>query len=330
MDARRSLLPVIALTLVAAACSSGGGATDASSPPASGSSSFAAEVATSDLSVGAPQRVEVGVFSSTSDGGVQLLSFGTVQLAFTFVGSGASATPGPTATATYLPAPGTQGDGTGPALTSPSAARGVYQAEGVSFDRAGNWQVEVTADVQGAGTQHLTAAFPVLEQPLLPAPGQKALKTENLTVTSKGVPAAAIDSRALDGAPIPDPELHRWTIARALAEHRPIVVVFATPTYCMSQFCGPTTDAVQALAGSYGDKAVFIHVEIWKDYQNSVVNQGAAEWLYPPALQKANGDLTEPWIYLIGADGVIVDRWGPLFDPGELARDLQALPRMHG
>ena len=71
-------------------------------------------------------------------------------------------------------------------------------------------------------------------------------------------------------------------------------------------------------------------MEIWKDYQNSVVNQGAAEWLYPTALQKANGDLTEPWIYLIGADGVIVDRWGPLFDPDELAQDLQALPRMHG
>ena len=330
MNARRPLLPVIALALVATACSSDESASGASSPPASGSSSFAAEVATSDLSIGAPQRVEVGVFSSTSDGGVQLLSFGTVQLAFTFVGTGASATPGPTATATYVPAPGTQGDGTGPALTSPGTARGVYQAEDVTFDQPGNWQVAVTADVQGAGTQHLTAAFPVLEQPLLPAPGQKALKTENLTTASKGVPTSAIDSRALDGAPIPDPELHRWTIAKALAEHRPIVVVFATPTYCMSQFCGPTTDAVQSLADTYGDKAVFIHVEIWKDYQNSVVNRGAADWLYPPALQKANGDLTEPWIYLIGADGVIQDRWGPLFDPDELAQDLQALPRMRG
>ncbi len=330
MNARRSLLAVVALALVTAACSSGGSATGASSSSASGATSFAAEVATSDLSVGAPQRVEVGVFSSTSDGGVQLLSFGTVQLAFAFVGTGASATPGPTAIATYLPAPGTQANGTGPALTSPGTARGVYQAEDVSFDQPGNWQVEVTADVQGAGTQHLTAAFPVLEEPLLPAPGQKALKTENLTMASTGVPPSAIDSRALDGAPIPDPELHRWTIAKALTEHRPIVVVFATPTYCMSQFCGPTTDAVQALAGTYGDKAVFIHVEIWKDYQNSVVNQGAAEWLYPPALQKANGDLTEPWIYLIGADGVIQDRWGPLFDTDELAKDLQALPRMHG
>ena len=67
---------------------------------------------------------------------------------------------------------------------------------------------------------------------------------------------------------------------------------------------------------------MFIHVEIWNDFQKSVVNEAAADWLY------RDGDLTEPWLYLIGADGVIADRWGPLFDPDEVAAALDALPPM--
>lgn len=334
MNVRRSLLAPVALSVVAAACGGGNSGSPSASPASSGtpSSQFAAQVATSDISVQGPQRVEVGVFSSTADGGVQLLSYGTVQLDFSYLGIDGSATPkpGPTATARYLPAPGTQAEGSGPALTDPGTARGVYQAEGVRFDAVGVWQAQVTADVAGSGTQQLTASFPVLKQSLMPAPGGRALKTDNLTMASKGVPLSAIDSRTLDGAPVPDPELHRWTIAKALAQHRPIVVIFATPTFCQSQFCGPTTDAVQALARSYANRAVFIHIEIWKDYQKSVVNQAAADWLYTPAIQKAHGDLTEPWLFLIGADGIIQDRWGPIFDPNEVAKDLQAFPPMKG
>ena len=56
--------------------------------------------------------------------------------------------------------------------------------------------------------------------------------------------------------------------------------------YCTSRFCGPETDALQELADAHADEATFIHIEIWKDYQNSVVNKAAADWLY------RDGDLT--------------------------------------
>jgi hypothetical protein len=67
---------------------------------------------------------------------------------------------------------------------------------------------------------------------------------------------------------------------------------------------------------------VFIHVEIWKDYQNQVVNQAAADWLY------RNGDLTEPWLFLIGADGTILDRWSALWSESEVEAELADLPPM--
>ena len=40
-----------------------------------------------------------------------------------------------------------------------------------------------------------------------------------------------------------------------------------------------------------------------------------------------NGDLTEPWLFLIGSDGTILDRWCPLFDP---ARSQPSSPRSRG
>ncbi len=86
--------------------------------------------------------------------------------------------------------------------------------------------------------------------------------------------------------------LHETTIADALRTGTPAVVIFATPAFCESRFCGPITDVIQDLAERYSDRAEFIHVEIYREYEqgNVVVNQAAADWLL------RNGDLTEPWI----------------------------------
>jgi hypothetical protein len=279
-------------------------------------------MASTDLYTGPPQRVSVGL--PLDDG--RLVSFGTVSFSFSFLGTGgaqASPEPGPSAMARYVPTPGTPEGAGSPRITQPSQARGVYEATNVRFDRAGYWRVAVTADVEGS-TRRATAAFAVADAPALPAPGERALPTDNLTIHSKGVPKAAIDSRAVTEGKIPDPELHEWTIARALQEHRPVVVIFATPVYCMSRFCGPVTDAVDALWKRYRDRAVFIHIEIYRDYnaQPQQINRAAADWLL------RNGDLTEPWLYLIGSNGKIVDRWSSLFDPDEVARELERLPKM--
>jgi hypothetical protein len=311
-----------AMLLVACSGTKGGGSSTGG--PSAASGTFAAAVASTDMYAGAPQRFQLGISWSSQSQGVKLVTFGQVALAFSYLGTSASATPvaGPQVTATYLGAPTTLMVGAGPALSDPNVARGIYQAENLTFDQAGIWQVDVTADVAGLGVQHLSAAFPIASKPSLPAPGQKALHTVNLTLASKNVPASAIDSGALDGKPVPDPELHRWTIAAALDQHRPILVIFGTPTYCVSRWCGPNVEAVAALAKQYTKKAVFIHIEIWRDFQKSVVNKAAADWLY------RNGDLVDPWLFLIGSNGIIMDRWAPLFDPAEVARELAALPNM--
>jgi hypothetical protein len=305
---RRTMIASVLAGLLLAACGSTSSTSTAGTSP-SASTNFALQVASTDLYAGTAQRVQVGVFGSTTEQGVQLLTGGSIPLSLVAADGGAPIT----GDAHYVPAPGTPSTSS-PTLTPPSKARGVYQLDDVTFPGAGVWQAELSFT---AGDQpvDLTASFTVAETPAYPAPGQPALKTANLTMADDANPQA-IDSRAQDGAPVPDPELHQDTIASAIAAHRAALVLFATPVYCTSQFCGPTTDALQKLAKTGPSTADYIHIEIWNDFQKSVVNKAAGEWLL------RNGDLTEPWLFLIGPDGTIVDRWGPLFEPAEVRAEL--------
>ncbi len=77
---------------------------------------------------------------------------------------------------------------------------------------------------------------------------------------------------------------------------------------------------VASLEEEYGDRANFIHVEVWRDFQNTVVNKGAAEWIF------RNDDLTEPWIYLIDDKGKIAARWDNVATEQEIEPLLEELP----
>lgn len=316
------LAVAVALTLASCGGTTSGAGGSGASPTGSGTldpTSFALQVATTDLYSGTPQRVELGIFSSTETSGVLLLTSGAVEVTVGPADAGAAASAATQLTARYVPAPGTAGSEAGdPQLTAPDVARGVYQADDVTFDAPGVWQADVMFTLQGTPVS-LSTQFAVATKPSLPAPGQEALRTANLTMASKGDPQA-IDSRAQGGVAVPDPELHATTIAAAIAAHRPVLALFATPVYCQSQFCGPSVDALAQMAKAQPDAAAYVHVEIWHDYAKSVLNQAAADWLL------REGDLTEPWLFLIGPDGRIVDRWGPLFDPVEVQAALAALP----
>ncbi len=317
MIARRLLLVVLVLT-TAAACTS----------PENGSNgglntSYAAQMASSWHYVDAPQRVQVGVLASDANG-VRVVTQGTIGISFTAQDGGDDAPDAPM-TASFVPVPGTEASGDAPTIVS--GANGVYEAEDVIFDAAGLWRATLSLEIDGIARE-LTTDFEVRQESEIPAPGMPALPTDTLTMDSK-VRAGAIDSMADGGGEIPETELHQWTIADAIEEGRPALVLFGTPAYCSSRFCGPEVTELQHLASEYPDRAVYIHVEIWKDFeaQPQVVNQGAADWLLR---ERPDGtpEMTEPWLFLIGADGVIADRWGPLFDTSEVAAALEALPAM--
>jgi hypothetical protein len=302
--------------LVLGACANGGGGRGSTAPA---DEQLVAEVASFDLAIGPASRFIVGVLT----GDQRFVSYGSVSLRFTYLGDPAArARRGPATTARFISIPGSPAAGSrdGPVALPSSEGKGVYGAD-IAFDRAGAWQVEVSVKLIGEDTARTArAAFMVGERHQIPAVGDESLPSENLTVRSTGVPPGAIDSRADTPQELPDPELHATTIARARASRRPIIVVFATPAYCVSQFCGPVTDMVQELAREYGDRASFIHVEIWQDYEKKQLTRAAGDWLF------RNDDLNEPWVFVIGADGRITARFDNVVTRGELEPLLEALP----
>jgi hypothetical protein len=315
---------LLAVAVLGAACTSDPPDDTTKTPAAA--EQMQAFFASYEVLSGQPNRIEVGLMRSDQ----RSLSYGTVQFRFSYLGTQdnpSAAQAGPTATAKFLLVPGMQASSQPkPTFTLPTVARGVYEAQNVTLDKPGFWNVEVVANLADGSTQSAASKFAAVAKPSYPAPGEPALKTQNDTMSSKGVAASAIDSRALTGGTgaIPDPELHQTTIADAIKQHEPAFVLFSTPVYCISKFCGPVTDSIEQLAKQYSDKAVFIHVEIYKQYsdQKKVINKAAADWVY------RNGDVTEPWLFEIGSDGKIVDRWQNLIDLQEVQQALQKLPAM--
>jgi hypothetical protein len=310
--------------VVLAACGGSSG-DDTSAATSEQREGLVAQVASYELVSGRDQRFIVGLFN-VDRGGV---SFGEVDLSFSFLGTDGRGDPrpGPTATAEFLPIPG-QGvaaAGEGPKYTSGSEARGVYGVEPVRFDEPGFWEVEATADLDGH-LQRATAAFQVQETTHVPAPGDPAPRTHNPLPGDRGVPPAAVDSRADTEGRVPDPELHSTTVADAIAAGRPVMVVVSTPVFCVSRFCGPITDTVRELAIRHSDRMDFVHIEVWRDFEAQQLNDAAAQWIWPDE----QGEAGEPWVFLVGSDGTIVERWDNVATEDSLAGAVEDLLATQG
>jgi hypothetical protein len=308
---KRSAALLAAFAVLLVACSSASGGSEGSAQTTS--TEYAAEMASTDLYAKAPQHVQIGIVRST-DQGVQLLTSGSVQVKLSPY-QGGPGTP-VTGTGRYIPAPGTGADTGTPTPTDPSTARGVYEVD-TRFDAPGVWQADVGFAVDGQPVA-VSAVFQVQDKPAIPAPGERAFATKNLTMQSH-VDPVAIDSRAQDGSPVPDPELHQATIAEAMAQHRAALVLFATPVYCRSQFCGPTTEWLERMAKTGPPDADYIHIEIYENYDKNQPNAAAKQWVIRPNVA------SDPWLFLIAPNGTIKDRWGPLFDPAQVRSELKSV-----
>lgn len=312
--------------LLLAAC--GGGSDDDNASPSTTAGddkpSFVAQVASYELVAGVDQRFLTAL---AGNGTGTVVSFGEVDLEFFFLGTRDKPIDPPQpkskAKATFFPVAGQDVDPStpGPREARPSEGLGVYAAEPVRFDIPGFWGVRVKAELEDEAVSANTT-FEVVAESQLPFPGQPAPRTVHPLPGAEGVDPESIESRAKGGAPAPDEVLHRTTIADALAAGRPTVVVVSTPVYCVSQFCGPITDSVAELAETYGDRVAFVHLEVWEDFEKKIVNPFAAEWISP---KSGRGDTAEPWVFLVGGDGIVKQRFDNVIGDAALAAAVEEL-----
>ena len=198
---------------------------------------------------------------------------------------------------------------------------GLYHAA-VDFARAGPWGVEIVAAKAGLPDRTVRVIFDVRAAGSTPALGTRVPASDTPTATT----AATIAAISTDTKP--DPDFYRQSVKAALAAGRPFVLVFATPLFCTSRACGPTLDTVKSVAGPYKDHIDFIHVEPYKLRQtaNGLQPDVAADG-FPQAVPAAVdwGLPTEPWVFVVRADGTLAAKFEGAVGADELQAALNAL-----
>jgi hypothetical protein len=169
----------------------------------------------------------------------------------------------------------------------PDAASVVYSTE-FDFPSDGEWQVAALVKEDGEIKGTLLSSAVVGEFGRIPQPGQKAPKIHTPTPADVGGDLAKITTR------IPPDTQNRVDYADVLGKE-PIMLLFATPQFCQSRVCGPVVDVAEQLKEEDGDKAAFIHMEIYKDNEPPETRSQVRAFHLP----------TEPWLFAINSKGVV-------------------------
>jgi hypothetical protein len=166
----------------------------------------------------------------------------------------------------------------------------VYSTK-LDFPGEGEWLVAALLKEGGELKGTLLRSAVVGEFKRIPEIGQKAPKIHTPTAQDVGGDLSKITTR------IPPDSQNKVDYAEALGRE-PIVLLFATPKFCQSRVCGPVVDVAEQAKHELGDKAAFIHMEIYKD------NDPAK---HPRPQVRAFHLPSEPWLFTIDRHGVVRD-----------------------
>ena len=158
-----------------------------------------------------------------------------------------------------------------------------------TFNVAGNWAAVVTVTPPGQPAE-IDRAEPAGDRDRPCHPGRReGPSTPTPTSASAGGVLASITTD-----PSPDPAFYEISEDQALAQHKPFVLVFATPAFCTSRVCGPTLDAVKAVAQTEPGMT-FIQVEPYiMNYANGTLQPVLGAGQYPPAQCRGHDRLGNP------------------------------------
>lgn len=170
----------------------------------------------------------------------------------------------------------------------PDVAPTVYSAE-LDFPSGGDWRVAAIVKEDGELKGKVLATAEVGEFKKVPRVGEKAPRIHTPTAQDVGGDLSKITTR------VPPDTLNKVDYAEALGK-KPIVLLFATPQFCQSRVCGPVVDVAEQAQQEYGDKADFIHMEIYNGNDPDKGSRPQVRAFHLP---------TEPWLFTIDRRGRI-------------------------
>ena len=199
-----------------------------------------------------------------------------------------------------------------------SQAQPVYSSR-PSFDAPGKWDVHAVASKDGVRRISAKGRFIVKARADAPNVGDLAPLTRQETLAD--APIEQLTSERPPG----DPDFYTLTIADAIAQKKPLMVLFSTPAFCQTRTCGPQLDVAQDLKQRYAGRMNFIHVEVFERPDLLLVGQGQAkgraavlQWRLP----------SEPWLFLVDAEGKIYDRFEGFAPASEVEQSVKALLKL--
>jgi hypothetical protein len=186
----------------------------------------------------------------------------------------------------------------------PDSAKAVYVTD-VEMNEPGEWRmIALIKD----GEELLAARLPSVvaeDYPKIPDVGEPAPVVHTPTVDEVG-DVGEIDTRD------PHDTMHDVDAAETIGE-KPTVLLFATPALCVSRVCGPVVDVAEQVKSEMGDDAAFVHMEV---FEENNPNEGVRPQLQEYGLQ------TEPWLFVIDAEGKVSTRIEGAFSAEELTEAI--------
>ena len=265
------------LLLLIAACSSDSDDPVISSEQQAGGPEYAGIIITTDMAVGV-NRILFGV---TSRDGMPVAGTTSEVGAYFLVPRQDARELKDSATARFV--------------TWPTIAGGVFVGE-FDLDVAGAYEFDINFTANDGTPIFAQTSFIVKEEPSTPAIGSPA--PASVTHTT----AETDDISHITSSPEPDLDLYELSLHEALGQDKPLVVVFATPAFCVSATCGPQVGELSKVKESLGDRANYIHVEVFEnphlvegDRPSGNLVPAVEEWGLP----------TEPWTFIIDSQGLV-------------------------
>lgn len=299
-----AVMAVIALLPVAC---SGNGEIKFSNVVEIGGDKITPQVISSDLSVGT-ERLSVGLLKDNAPVKNAEVQFSVYKLD----GDWGTLRSQVNATDVHIDQTTTEKHADGQTEKHEAGSIGVYVAN-VEFDSPGEWGLSLTGKAGGKDIGRLQVRFQVQPHEMgvaVGAPAPKSIQTVEGDVASL---------EEVDTSPTPDPQMHSMTIAEAVSSGKVTVIAFATPTFCRSAVCGPVKLLVDDLFSKYGTQANFVHIEPYD------LPKARAGKLEPIRLLENEWRLeTEPWVFVVGKDGLVSAKFEAAVSRGEMEKALQS------
>jgi len=194
----------------------------------------------------------------------------------------------------------------------PYGSRGLYTMQ-FNFINQGKHLLVAKILTEKGFIENVDISFDVGAETIAPAVGQLAIKSNTKTYNSVDNP-----SQLTTGSNY-NQDLYKYTLAEAIKMNRPVVVVFASPAFCINAVCGPQVETLSLLADKFSTKAEFVHVDLYEhpekvqgDLSAAIISQAIREWRLP----------SNEWTFIIDEQGVITARFQGFVTFDELETEL--------